>query len=131
MGPRCHRIYRWGVVPVECAEDPISQATHYNGYHHDAMINKGFCFAPTDEIIHAYINFPDSWYDSQVASYFIRLVVNNIGDYKICVDQGFPRSGDLLNKFVGPISRRARRNLEPSFKDTIHMCRYVRLANGV
>ena len=38
-------------------------------------------------------------------------VVSNIGEYKICVDQGFPRSGDLFNKFVGPISRRSRRNL--------------------
>ena len=27
------------------------------------------------------------------------------------MDQGFPRSGDLLNKFVGPISRRSRQNL--------------------
>ena len=41
----------------------------------------------------------------------ISKVVENIGDFKICVDQGFPRSGDLLNKFVGPISRRSRRNL--------------------
>jgi hypothetical protein len=77
------------------------------------MINNVFCFAPTGKIIYACINFPGSWHDSQVASNFIRQVVNNIGDYKICVDQGFPRSGDLLNKFVGPISRRARRNLEP------------------
>ena len=98
-------------LPVQCASDPISQATNYNGYHHDTMINNVFCFAPTGKIIFACINFPGSWHDSQVSLSLISKVVENIGDFKICVDQGFPRSGDLLNKFVGPISRRYRRNL--------------------
>ena len=52
------------------------------------------------------INFPGSWHDSQVATSLIAKVID-----KICVDQGFPRTGDLLNKFVCPISRRARLNL--------------------
>jgi len=99
-------------LPVECSSDPISQATNYNGYHHDTMINV-FCFAPTGKIIFACINFPGSCHDAQVATSLIDKVVRNIGDYKICVDQGFPRSGDLLNKFVGPISRRNRANLPP------------------
>jgi len=100
-------------LPIECASDPESQATNYNGYHHDTMINNVFCFASTGKIIFACINFPGSWHDSQVATSLITKVVENIGNYKICVDQGFPRSGDLLNRFVGPISRRARRNLGP------------------
>jgi len=37
--------------------------------------------------------------------------VENFDDFKICVDQGFPRSGDLLKKFFGPISRRSRQNI--------------------
>ena len=41
----------------------------------------------------------------------IAKVIENIGEYKICVDQGFSRTGDLLSKFVGPISRRSRLNL--------------------
>jgi hypothetical protein len=98
-------------LPVQCASDPISQATNYNGYHHDTMINNVFCFAPTGKIIFACVNFPGSWHDAQVSASLITKVVANIGDFKICVDQGFPRSGDLLNKFVGPISRRARLNL--------------------
>ena len=98
-------------LPIQCASDPISQATNYNGYHHDTMINNVFCFSPTGKIIFACINFPGSWHDSQVSLSLISKVVRNIGDFKICVDQGFPRSGDLLNKFVGPLSRRARRNL--------------------
>jgi len=98
-------------LPIQCASDPISQATNYNGYHHDTMINNVFCFSPTGKIIFAGISFPGSWHDSQVSLSLISKVVRNIGDFKICVDQGFPRSGDLLNKFVGPLSRRARSNL--------------------
>ena len=37
-------IFGWfteGVsLPIQCASDPISQATNYNGYHHDTMIMK-------------------------------------------------------------------------------------------
>jgi len=98
-------------LPIQCASDPISQATNYYGYHHDTMINNVFCFAPTGKLIFACINFPGSWHDSQVSLSLISKVVRDIGDFKICVNQGFPRSGDLLEKFVGPLSRRARRNL--------------------
>jgi hypothetical protein len=31
--------------------------------------------------------------------------------YKICVDQGFPRSGDVYGNFVGPITKRVARCL--------------------
>ena len=90
-------------LPIQCASDPISQATNYNGYHHDTMCNNVFCFAPTGKDNFACLNFPGSWHDSQVSLSLIAKAVENIGDYKICVDQGFPRSGDLLNKFMGPI----------------------------
>ena len=62
------------------------------------MINNVFCFTPTGKIIFACINFPGSWHDSQVSLSLISKVVENIGDF---IHQGFPRSGDLLNKFVG------------------------------
>ena len=75
------------------------------------MIKNVFCFSLTGKIIFACINFPGSWNDSQVSLSLISKVVRNIGDFKICADQGFPRSGDLLNKFVSPLSRPARRNL--------------------
>ena len=65
------------------------------GYHHDIMINYEFCFAPTGKIIYACINFLGSWHDAQVSVSLITKVVANIGDFKICVDQGFLRSGDL------------------------------------
>ena len=75
-------------LPVQCASDPISQATNYNGYHHDTMIKNVFCFAPTGKIAFACINFPESWHDAQVSASLITKVVPKIGDFKICVDQG-------------------------------------------
>ena len=41
----------------------------------------------------------------------IAKVLEDIGAFKICVDQAFSRSGDLLDKFEGPITRRSRPNL--------------------
>ncbi len=34
-----------------------------------------------------------------------------IRDYKICVDQGLPRSGDAYGTFVGPVTKRAVQRL--------------------
>ena len=40
-------------------------------------------------------------------------ILEYIGNYCICVDKGFPRSGALFEKFVGPISKKSRRKLAP------------------
>lgn len=48
-----------------------------------------------------------SWNDVKVSACLIAKVVHDIGD--IC--QKFPRPGDLLNKWLGSISRRASHNL--------------------
>ena len=37
--------------------------------------------------------------------------------YKICVDQGFRRSGDAYGTFVGPITKRAARRLHRDVRD--------------
>ena len=81
------------------------------------MINNVFCFAPTGKIMCTCINFPGSWHDSQVSLFLISKVVENIGDFKFCVNQGFPRSGDPLNKFVGPILRTSRLKIYPTRQD--------------
>jgi len=75
-------------------------------------------FSSSGKIIFACINFPDSWHDSHVATSLISKVTENIGEYEICVDQGFPRTGDTFNKFVGPFSRRARLNIPADNRET-------------
>jgi hypothetical protein len=42
-----------------------------------------------------------------------------IGDYKICVDQGFPWSGDAAGVLVGPIPERTARQLHRSVWDNM------------
>ncbi len=42
---------------------------------------------------------------------------NKIGDYKICVDQGFPRSGDAYGTLVGSVTKRAARHLHHDVRD--------------
>ena len=103
-------------IPVQCASDINRQTTDYNGYHHDTMCNNVFCFAPTGKIIYSCINFPGSFHDSQVSVGLINVVLEHIGRYKICVDQGFPRSGDMFDKFVGSMSQRTRENLAPAMR---------------
>ena len=79
-------------LPVQCTSDPISQVTNYNGHHRDTMVNNVFRFAPTGKVIFACINFPGSWHDAQASSSLITKLAHNIGEFKICVHQGFLQS---------------------------------------
>ena len=108
-------------VPVQCSSEVEAQNKQYNGYRHDTHVNNVLAFAPTGKVIYAALNFPGSWHDSTVASGLIDLVVASIGTYCMCVDQGFPRSGLLYDKFVGPISKKAKRKLDPLLRDLIMM----------
>jgi hypothetical protein len=98
---------------VQCSDDPQAQAEYYNGYHSDTMVNNIFLFSPEGKIIYGVFNAPGSWHDSHVARPLVALVLEKIGNYKICVDQGFKRGGILFGKFVGPLSQKSRRNLSP------------------
>ncbi len=84
-------------IPIASSETARDQSENYNGYHHDTMCNNVFMFTPDGKIAFGCINFPDSWHDSQVAAPLIAAVSVAIGIYKLCVDQGFPRSGDLFD----------------------------------
>lgn len=92
---------------TECSSELVTQNSFYNGYHADTMVNNILAYGPDGKVFFAGINFPGTWGDGLVASFFISKIIEEIGDYRICVDQGFPRSGDIYDVFVGPISRRA------------------------
>ena len=70
-----------------------------------------FAFYSTGKIFYAVINNPGSWHDTQVAFPLVMMVLAFIGIYALCVDSGFKRSGILKDKFVGPLSRKARAKL--------------------
>jgi hypothetical protein len=104
-------------IPVQCSDDPADQNAHYSGHHKDTYCNNVLAFAPDGKIIHASINYPGSWPDSQVSVRLMELVVRVIGEYALCVDQGFPRSGPLRGKFVGLISKKRRARLAPELRN--------------
>ena len=59
-----------------------------------------------------------------LTAHFFSHIKERIGDYKICVDQGFPRSGDAYGILVGPIPERSARRLHSSVRDNL-----LRLSN--
>ncbi len=65
------------------------------------------------------INFPGSWADGLLTARFLHHLKEKIGSYKICVDQGFPQSGDAFEVRVGPVTKRASRHLHHDVRDYI------------
>ena len=104
---------------MQCCDEVIEQNKNYNGYRHDIHLNNVLAFAPTGKIIYAALNYPGSWHDSQVAEGLVEIVIATIGAFCMCVDQGFPRSGELFEKFVGPISKKAKKQLNPLLRDLL------------
>ena len=80
---------------VKCSDDEYEQSEHYNGHAKDTMTNNVFAFSPEGKVFYAALSYPGSWHDSQVSAHLASKAITSLGDYKLCVDQGFPRSGDL------------------------------------
>jgi hypothetical protein len=106
-------------IPVQCSESEEAQAADYNGYGHDTRCNNVFAFSSFGKIIYAVLNAPGSWHDSQVAIPLCTKVIQSIGSYALCVDKGFSRTGEMFDRFVGPISRKAAAKLSPILRDAI------------
>jgi hypothetical protein len=71
------------------------------------MVNNVFAYGPDGEVFFVAINFPGSWADGALTARILASIRSRIGSYKICVDQGFPRSGDAFGILVGPVTKRA------------------------
>ena len=107
------------ILAVQCSDEEEDQNAAYNGYHHDTMCNNVLAFAPDGTIIYACINFPGSWHDSMVCQSLIDVVMRKIGVFALCVDQGFPRTGELMDRFVGPLSKKTRRQLAIELRELL------------
>lgn len=106
-------------VKCQCSEDDEEQGKFYNGHVKDTTVNNVFMFCPLGLIRHAAFNFPGICHDAFMVRSLVSVVLDNIGIYKICVDQGFPRDGDLFDIFVGPISKRMLRGLDPIMRESL------------
>jgi hypothetical protein len=103
-------------IHVEC--DINNNNAYFNKYHQDTMVNNVFCFSSEGKVIHACINYLGGMHDAMVAVDIVQVVLDNIG--KICVDQGFPRSGALYDKFVGPMSKARRRSIAQNLRNWVY-----------
>ena len=88
------------------------------------MVNNVLVFGPDGKVFFNAINYPGSWSDGSLTNHFFSHIKERIGDYKICVDQGFPRSEDATGILVGPIPERSTRQLHPLVRDNL-----IRLSN--
>ena len=102
---------------TECTDNAIEQNAMYCGYDCDTMVNNVFAYGPDGKVFFAAINFPGSWADGSLTARFLHQMKRKMHSYKICVDQGFPRSGDAYGTFVGPITKRAARRLHRDVRD--------------
>jgi hypothetical protein len=93
----------------ECTSEMLEQNSMYNGYHSDTMVNNIIAYGPDGKVFLCAVNFPGSWHDGSITANILPYIRDRIGSYKMCVDQGFPRSGDAAQILVGPISRRQAR----------------------
>jgi hypothetical protein len=60
-------------------------------------------YRPDGNVSFCAINYPGSWADGSLTAQFLHHTKKRIGEYKICVNQGFPRSGEAEGILVGPI----------------------------
>ena len=75
------------------------------------MVNNIFAYGPDGKVFFAAVNFPGSWANSMLIAKFLHTIKRKIGEYKICVDRGFPWSGEAYGTLAGPVTKRAARRL--------------------
>mgnify|MGYP001105559182 CR=1 FL=1 len=80
------------------------------------MVNNIFIYGPDGKVFFCAINYPGSWADGAVTITFSPFIRRRIGEYKIVVDQGFPRSGDAYGILVGPLTKKGAWKLHPSVR---------------
>jgi len=104
-------------IPAECTDERFEQNPFYCGYDCDTMVNNVFAYGPDGKVFFAAVNFPGSWADGVLTVRFLHALKNKIGEYKISVDQGFPRSREAYGMLVGPITKRAARRLHRDVRE--------------
>jgi hypothetical protein len=66
---------------------------------------------PDGKVFFCALNYCGSWADSSLTACFLPHITKRIGNFKICVDKGFPSSGSAYNVLVGPFNDRTARRL--------------------
>eukprot|EP00804_Cyclotella_cryptica_P008841 CCRYP_013067-RA/>CCRYP_013067-RA protein AED:0.08 eAED:0.08 QI:0/-1/0/1/-1/1/1/0/232 len=104
-------------LKTECTSERVTHNAFYSRYECDSTVNNVFTYGPDGKVFLAAINFPGSWGVGSLCVRFLDSICQRIGHYKICVDQGFPRSGDAWNILVGPMNERSARRLHLEMRE--------------
>ncbi len=111
-------------IGLRHTDKQIEQNAFCCGYNCNTTVNNVFAFGPDGKVFFSVINFPGSWADGALTAHFLAHIKTHIGSYKICVNQGFPQSGDAYGTLVGPLTKRAARWLHRDVQDY-----YLRISN--
>ncbi len=106
-------------LATEMTDERIQQNAYYCRYDCDTMINNVLVLGPDGKVFFCAIDYPGSWSDGTLTTCFFLHLKGRIGDYKICVDQGFPQSGDATGVLVGPIPERTACQLHPLVRNNL------------
>jgi hypothetical protein len=90
------------LLTSECTNKRLTQNALYCCYSCYTMVNNVFVYGPDGKVFFCAINYPGSWADGSLTARFLHDIKKRIGEYKICVDQGFPQSGEAEGILVGP-----------------------------
>jgi hypothetical protein len=100
----------------ECTFEIIEHDGMYRSCFKDTIVNNFFTLGPEGKGFLCTVTFPSSWHSRSIEANMLPYIHNKIGNYKMCVDQGRPRSrNDSLN-VVGLISERQARKLAQSLR---------------
>ncbi len=96
-------------------------------------MNNVFAYGPDGKVFLCAINFPGSWPDGSITANILPYIRKNIGNYKMCIDQGFPQTGDANLILDGPISKKQAKklalNLRPYFLQILNIYTSLRQAS--
>jgi hypothetical protein len=88
------------LCPVKCTDKRIERNAFHCGYRCDTTVINVFAYGPDGKVFFCAINYPGSWAAGSLTAHFLHHLKPKIGSYKICNDQGFPRSGDAYGVLV-------------------------------
>jgi hypothetical protein len=77
----------------------------------NTIVNNMFAYGPNGKVFFAAINFLGRWADNSLTACFLHHMKAKIGDFKICINQGFPWSGKAYRMLLGWVMNRASRHL--------------------
>ncbi len=103
----------------------LHKTLFYCGYNCDTTVNNVIAHGPDGIAFFCALSYPGSWADSSLMAHFLSHIKKRIGNFKICVDKRFSRSGSALNVLLGPYNNHTAWKLHPHFREYVLCIRNV------